>query len=423
MTACPLILSNGRKNKFGIVSGKESNMASITPRKNKHGEITSYQIEVYRGRDQDGKKLKPYSMTWSPPEGWKSEAKIQKELEKVAGQFEADCKIGKIALEKLTFMEYSARYMKLIERDKKHKTAFRYNQLLERINEELGEMKLDNITGVHLDEFYLKLAQPGQNKARNKQDQGLSAQTILHHHRLIHAIFEQALKNKLVSFNPANDCTPPKAPKHEAEFFEIEEILKIREALWKQPLKWVAATCLLIDTGGRRGEVIGMRWESVSFTDNTITIENNLLYTPDRGIYADTPKNGKEHTISITPEVMNILRMYRKEQMEQRTILGDSWKDTGYCFTQADGSPMHPDSINNWLKKFAEENGLPHIHPHKFRHSQASILYACGVDPVTISKRLGHSQVSTTQNIYSHLLKESDRSAADKLAEIYRKQA
>jgi len=404
---------------------EEIQMASITPRKNKKGEITSYQIEVYRGRDQDGMKLKPYSMSWSPPDGWKSEAKIQKELEKVAGQFEADCKAGNVALDKMTFEAFSKEYMKLAERDLKHKTVFRYQGLLTRINSELGQMKLDDIRGPHLDKFYLKLTEPGEYKGKRvKEARGLSPQTIIHHHRLIHAIFEQARRKKLVVFNPADDCTPPKQPKHEAEFFEIEEVIKIRDALWKQPLKWIALICLFIDTGARRGEVMGVKWESVSFTDNTITIDNNLLYTPARGIYCDTPKGGKSRTVSIAPEIMDVLRDYRKAQLEQRTALSDYWQDTGFCFTQENGQPMHPDSVNNWLNEFARDNALPHIHPHKFRHSQASILYANNVDPVTISKRLGHSQVSTTQNIYSHLLKESDKAASDKLAEaIYRRKA
>jgi len=309
--------------------------------------------------------------------------------------------------------------MKLAERDRKHSTVFRYKSLLKRVLDEFGEMKMDSITGVHLDNFYLKLAEPGENKSSRKEKKGLAPRTILHHHRLIHAIFEQALKSKLITSNPAKDCTPPKVPKSEAEYFEIDEILKIRDALWKQPLKWITITCLMIDTGGRRGEVVGIHWDSVNFDTNEIVIENNLLYTSERGIYEDTPKSGEKHTISITPEVMDILYRYKIEQQEQCNLLGGIWREDGHCFKQADGRPIHPDSINNWLKEFAEKNGLPHIHPHKFRHSQASILYAYGVDPVTVSKRLGHSQVSTTQNIYSHLLKGSDRAATKKLAEVY----
>jgi integrase len=79
---------------------------------------------------------------------------------------------------------------------------------------------------------------------------------------------------------------------------------------------------------------------------------------------------------------------------------------------------MNPDSINKWLREFSKEYKLPTIHPHKFRHTQASLLYAAGENPVVISKRLGHKQVSTTQNIYAHLLENGDKQASDKIASL-----
>lgn len=97
---------------------------------------------------------------------------------------------------------------------------------------------------------------------------------------------------------------------------------------------------------------------------------------------------------------------------------GDRWQDTGYIFTQDDGLPMHPDSITTWLAKFSKRHGLPHINPHSFRHSVASILISAGTDIVTVSKQLGHSQVSTTGDIYSHVIEESKAQATECIADI-----
>lgn len=80
-----------------------------------------------------------------------------------------------------------------------------------------------------------------------------------------------------------------------------------------------------------------------------------------------------------------------------RLRMGERWVNTGYCFTRENGEPMHPDSITSWLNKFSKKYGLPHINPHKFRHTQASILINEGVDVVTVAKRLGHKQVTTTE--------------------------
>lgn len=84
---------------------------------------------------------------------------------------------------------------------------------------------------------------------------------------------------------------------------------------------------------------------------------------------------------------------------------------------------MHPDSVTDWPSKFSKRHGLPHINPHAFRHTVASVLFFNSVDGVSISKRLGHAQVSTTANIYAHVMEEADQKNADILAEIFLKQA
>lgn len=389
-------------------------MASVTPRKNKQGEIISYQIEVFRGRDSSGKKLKPFSMSWKVPQGWK-ERSIQKELDKVANEFELNCKAGRISIEKKTFEQYAAYVMTLKERDNKHKTVFRYKQLLNRINAEIGHITVSKLTSAELNSFYLKMGKKGQNK---RTGGGLSPQTILHHHRLIHAILEQAVKEGIIQFNPADGATPPKQPKHEADFFEIEDVIRIREVLLKEPLKWRVIVYLLIDTGARRGEIMGLKWSSIDFGANQIVIENNLLYSPDIGVYNDTPKTHKKRTINIAPEICSLLKLYRKERLKHKMSMGDLWTDTGFCFTQDNGLPMYPDSLNTYLYQLQDEYDLPPIHPHKFRHTHASILYELGENPVAISKRLGHDQVSTTQNMYSHVLKESDKKVSNDVAEL-----
>ncbi|GLC79210.1 site-specific integrase [Lacrimispora brassicae] len=393
---------------------RKDTMASITARKNKQGEIVSYQIEVFRGRDASGKKLKPYSMNWKVPKDWK-EKTVQKELNKVAAQFENDCKAGYVASDKKTFAEYSDYVMTLKERDNKHKTVFRYRQLLKRITPEIGHVAVTKLSSADLNQLYLKMGESGQNKRTGK---GLSPQSIIHHHRLIHAILAQAVKEGIIHFNPADGATPPKQPKHEADFFEIDDVIRIRKALHEESLKWQAIVFLLIDTGARRGEIMGLKWSSIDFSNNQINIENNLLYTPDKGLYCDTPKTGKKRIINIAPEIVNLLKIYRKEQLRWKLSMGDQWNDTNFCFTQDNGLPMYPDSLNTYLYHIQDKYNLPPIHPHKFRHTHASILYELGENPITISKRLGHDQVSTTQNMYSHVLKDSDKKASDNIANL-----
>ena len=396
-------------------------MASTSPLKNKDGVIYGYQIKVYRGRDADGKQLKPYSTVWRIPEGMKNARTIKKELDKFAAIFEKECKEGQVALEKKTFADAAKYFITLKERDRKHRTVYRYKQLLERVNEEIGHLKLTDVTPEHLNRFYIKLGEDGQNKQTGG---GLSTKTIREHHNLIHAVFAQALKEGLVRTNPAESATPPVNKKKEAEFFEVEDIQKIMSCLDKEPLKWRCITLLMIATGARRGEIMGLKWQNVDFKKCEIKIWNNLQYTPENGTYEDTPKTGASRYVIVEQSVMRLLAQHKKEQTLARFRLGELWNDTGYCFTQENGKPMHPNSITDYLLKFAKKYDLPHINPHKFRHTQASILYAAGIDPITISKRLGHQQVSTTQNIYAHMVAKADAEASSAVADVlFRKKA
>lgn len=246
----------------------------------------------------------------------------------------------------------------------------------------------------------------------------LSSKTILEHHRLIHTILTQAEKEMLVQYNAAAKATPPKAGKKEVNYFQPEDIVRIREALDKEPLKWKVATHLLLITGCRRGEIMGLRWDRVDFANSKIKIDTNLLYSAKRGIYEDTTKTGTVRFIKLPTETMDLLKQYRRWYMELKFKNGDRWHDTGFLFVKENGEPMIPDGITAWLSEFSKRHDLPHINPHAFRHTMASILINSGKDVVSVSKRLGHAKVSTTTDIYSHIIMEADEQASECLADV-----
>lgn len=257
-----------------------------------------------------------------------------------------------------------------------------------------------------------------------KSSRTLSPKTVVEHHRLISTVLDQASKEGIVPFNVASKTTLPKVQKKEVNYFQPEQVAAIREALEREPIKWKTMTHLLLITGCRRGEVLGLKWDKVDWTGNRVHICNNILYAADRGIYEDTPKTvTSERYISLPAETMQLLRQYRAWQSGERLCLGEYYQDQGFLFAQDNGNPMHPDSVNDWLGKFSKRHDLPHINPHAFRHSMASLLYFNGVDSVSISKRLGHAQVSTTANIYAHVMEQADQKNADILADVFLKKA
>ena len=230
----------------------------------------------------------------------------------------------------------------------------------------------------------------------------LASKTILEYHRLISTIMAQAEKEMLIPYNPAAKATPPKVSKKEPDYYQPEEMDEILAALDNAPLKWRTLTYLLIDTGCRRGEAAGLMWSKVDLDAAIITIDRALLYNAKRGVYEGPPKNGKSRTIKLAPETIELLRQHKAEQNGVRLVLGDRWVESGYVFTQENGDRMNPDSITDWLNKFSKANGLPHIHPHAFRHTAASTMIANGIDLVTTANELGHANATTTATIYAH---------------------
>lgn len=396
-------------------------MANIQERRDKTGKLISYSIRVHRGRDADGRQLKPWTATFDVAPTW-TEKSAKKKAEAFAATFEKECKEGITTDSRQKFGPYCDYVIDLKEqRGAKHSTIVRYRELTSRIYPALAHIRLRDLRADHLNSFYTALGQPGQNR---KTGSALSAKTILEHHRLISTVLDQAEKEGLVPFNVARKATLPKVQKREVNYFQPEQVAAIRAALDGEPVKWRTLVHLLLVTGCRRGELLGLKWDKVNFEKNQIHICNNVLYAPDRGIYEDTPKTATSiRYITLPAETMKLLRQYRVWQSEERLRLGMYYQDQSFVFCQDNGNPMHPDSVTDWLNKFSKRHGLPHINPHAFRHTMASMLYFNGVDSVSISKRLGHAQVSTTANIYAHVMEEADQRNADILADVLLKNA
>jgi len=305
----------------------------------------------------------------------------------------------------------------------------------------LTRSKLAELTGVHLRTVYAAVkgkqvsleaataiaASLGDKVERafavEECTRTLSAKTVLEHHRLISTVLDQAAKEGLIPFNVASKATLPKVQHHEVNYFQPGEVAAIRDALELEPIKWRTLTHLFLITGARRGEILDLKWDKVDFEGNRIHICNNVLYSPDRGVYEDTPKTATSNRFILLPaETMILLRQYRAWQNGEGLRLGAYYQNQGFVFAQDNGKPMHPDSVTDWMNKFSKRHDLPHLNPHAFRHTMASMLYFNGVDSVSISKRLGHAQVSTTANIYAHVMEEADQRSADILVDVFLKQ-
>lgn len=252
----------------------------------------------------------------------------------------------------------------------------------------------------------------------------LSGKTVLEYHRFIHTILAQAVKEMVMPYNAADKATPPKQERKEVNYFQPEDLPRILDALDTEPIKWRTLVNLLIVTGCRRGEVAALKWSKVDFKNSRITIDATMVYTPERGIQENATKTADIRFLKLPAETMKLLRDYRQAWIELSFKLGDKWPGLDYLFIRDDGKLMMPDTITAWLANFSKRHNLPHINPHAFRHTAASVLINNGQDIVTVSRRLGHAHTSTTLDIYSHLIAQADADASECIADtLLRRQA
>lgn len=390
-------------------------MATITARKNKSGVITSYTIRVLMGVDTSGKKI--YENTSFECEPQWTEKYARKQAEKYAAVFEKDIKDGVISNDHQRFDQYCDYVISLKEANGvKASTIERYKSMTVRLFHAFGHMKLKDISAKHLNTFYMNLLNNDANKATGKP---LSPRTVKHYHELISVVLEQAFKEGLVVCNVARKATPPKVETKEPSILETEQVQTVLAAIENEPVKWRAMITLLLNSGIRRGEALGLKWENVHFDSNTIFICNNVIQGREKGLYEDTPKTKTSvRSVGLPSSAMNVLKEYRAWQNEERLRLGEYFVNRGFVFTQDNGSPMSPDSVSHYCRvSLSTKCGFP-IHPHMFRHTQASLLLANGMPVTSVSKRLGHAQISTTLNVYAHALKDADQGNVDTLDKL-----
>ncbi|WP_457789710.1 tyrosine-type recombinase/integrase [Anaeromassilibacillus sp. SJQ-5] len=369
----------------------------------------TYRITVSNGYDASGKQLRK-STTWKPAPGM-TQKQIQKELDRQAVLFEEKVKSGTAADSSMKLSALADLWMEQhCKKQLAPKSIAENEKLLKRVVTAMGHLHVDKIKPFHIQQFYDNLAEDGMNA---KTGGRLSNSTIMHYHRLLSSMFNRAVLWGIMPVSPLK-VQPPKMEQKEAAHLEEDQAAALLDALEDEPIQYRTMVYLLLFTGLRKGELLGLEWQDIDFDRGLMQVLRSSQYIPKVGIITKAPKNKKsQRAIKMPNSVVDMLREYRVWQAEQRLLAGDRWEDCGRLFTTWDGHPMHPDTLPRWFDKFLKRRGLPDINIHGLRHTCASLMIAKNVDIRTVSKRLGHAQVSTTGNIYAHQIQSADEAAAD----------
>ncbi len=255
------------------------------------------------------------------------------------------------------------------------------------------------------------------------QGERVKANTVIHYHAVIHRALKYAVKTDLIPSNPADKVDRPRKNAFTASFYSEEEFACLFSAvsgsLIEVPVKLSAFY------GLRRSEVLGLKWDAIDFERNTISIRHTVTSCTVDGRYtivaADTTKTkSSRRTLPLVAPVRELLLNLRERQAENRRLCGKSYckEDNGYICLNEMGQRILPSYLSSHFGRTLAKNGLRHIRFHDLRHSCATLLLAHHISLKQIQEWLGHSDFSTTANIYAHLDAASKRESAETMTSI-----
>lgn len=367
---------------------------------------------VLNYRDENGKRKTPWISTNLPVKGNKKRAEnfmmdvrrnfvppnVQRTEEREAMQ-KGD----------ILFTDFLLKWLRVAKSTVKLTTYASYEMMATRIiipYFETLNIKLKELTTEDIQEFY------------SAQLERVSANTVIHYHAVIHRALKYAVKIKTIQSNPAVNVERPRKEKFIGSFYDKKEINTLFDIIQGHPLE--VAIKLAAFYGLRREEIIGLKWTAIDFENNTLTIQHTVTECNLDGkhieVASDTAKTDSSlRTMPLVTNFREMLLAKKEKQEHYRKLCGRSYckEYLDYIFVNEMGERWKPRYLSDGFKRILEQNGLRRIRFHDLRHTCASLLLANNVPMKKIQEWLGHSDFSTTANIYAHLDFQSKISSAE----------
>ena len=396
-------------------------MPTITPRKNKDGDIISYTIRVYHGYDGQGKRLKPYTMTYKPAPNMTAK-QIEKELQKISIEFEERCKNGMTGnADRITLEEYSKIYLEAKIKTLSPSTFEFYERAIKnKILPALGFHKVNQIKPPHIQAFINQLSGITKQKRDGTNSiEPLKPASIRRYLTVVQSIFKLAVKQNIIQSSPAKAelLEIPRVVAPKIEIFTKQEAAEMLSYLELEDLQFQVFIQLAIMTGARRGELTALKFSDIDYVNNKVTIERAAVKLKGQPTQIKPPKDYEVRTLAVNPYCIDLVKLLRVQKDKQAEALGNQWNEHDWLFTQDNGEIMNPQTPTKQFSKFLARNHLKHRKLHSLRHTSATLLLYGGVNIKQVQERLGHGDITTT-NKYLHYISEADEQAANVLQDM-----
>lgn len=317
-------------------------------------------------------------------------------LEEIRLKFQEEINSESIDDEKLQFIDYMKKWLKMIKSSVEETTYIGYEGVINgRMTDYFGnkDITLQNIKPKHIQDFYSHLL-----------EEGLSGNTVKHYHANIRKALQYAMRTDIIPSNPADKVELPKIQKYNPSFYTSDEV----KGLLGEVVGTKLEIPVMIDCfyGFRRSEVIGLKWSAIDFEKKTITINHTITQSNGKLIIRDkTKNNSSRRSLPLEPIVETFLLELKEKQEENKKLCGNSYNKDWLEYICVDdcGNLIRPDYVTETFLKLLKKRKLKQIRFHDLRHTCASILLKNGANMKEIQAWLGHSTYNTTADIYAHL--------------------
>ena len=340
----------------------------------------------------------------------KTQAEVRKRLaEAVKKEEEKDSELEE---EDLTVGQWLAIWQRDFLGNVKPGTMVSYEtQIRVHILPALGEIKLTALRTPVVQRLYNQILA-----------KGLSPKTIKNIHGCLHRALDIAVRVGYLTKNPTSACILPTVRQAEMQPLDTPDLKKLLEALHGEEYEAIITTALF--TGMRSGELLGLTWDCVDFSNGIIRVTKQLLQPRRKGrpFAYGTPKNGKGRTLTPAPFVMSVLSEHKKAQDMQRQAVGPAWDDGGFpnlVFTHPDGSHLSQPTVWKALQKILKKAGLERHRFHDLRHTYVVNAFRAGDDVKTVQQNAGHYSAAFTLDRYAHVTETMRRESADRMQNFF----
>lgn len=250
----------------------------------------------------------------------------------------------------------------------------------------------------------------------------LTAGTIKHTYHVLRGAMDKAVQAGLIHRSPCTGIQLPKGEKKKPVIYDETQIQQLLDFARGTEMELIIDLELCM--GMRRGELLGLQWQDVNWEKNQIHIIRSRVAVDGKSVVKQPKTESGTRTLDVPEILMKKLKSYKVKCMEQKIRVGRRLLEEDFIIVHPDGKPIYPEYVSQMFTKLQKRANLPKCRFHDLRHLCASIMVKQGVEVKVAQERLGHKDITTTMNIYAHVLPGSAREAAEKIGQlVYKDQA